>query len=347
MFRGGPEFHVSIAAASWQNAPDDCLPARGAAEGAGWFGAIPPMLRDPLREWQERYAESGTHLGFKPETGTRFSSAVRAICDSPRVVRTVLSPGLLYRDRAMVGDGDDNLSLVISLGPELNVWHRNREIRLGRNEATMMQADAPGKAGTRRRFEVLEVRVPQSEWSKRGSRSGDALVKLINRNSESLKLLLGYAKVLAKAAPVFPQARDAVQSHLIDLTVLAATAPSLGESEAGCVVAARRATVLEYIAAHFRDPGLSGSGLAQSLGISQRYLQRLLQGTGNSFTGHVNELRLQRAFALLSAGGDRRVSDIAFDVGFSDLAHFYRLFKSRFGDTPKRAFGSKGAPQPD
>ena len=82
------------------------------------------------------------------------------------------------------------------------------------------------------------------------------------------------------------------------------------------------------------------------MGISQRYLQRLLQETGKSFTERVNELRLERAFALLAADGDRRVSDIAFEVGFSDLAHFYRLFKSRFGDTPKGVLGSMKAPRP-
>jgi AraC-like DNA-binding protein len=306
------------------------------------------MARDPLREWQDRYAQNGTQLGFKPETGTRFWSAVDSICNSPRVVRSALSPGLLYRDRGMIGDRDDNLSLVVSLGPELNVWHRGREIRLGRNEATIFQADAPGKAGARRQFEVLEVSISPREWSERGRRSGDVLMRLIKRNSESLKLLIGYAKLLAKVERTsLVETRAAVHRHLIDLTVLAATVPSLGESEAASVVAARRATVLEYIASHFNDPNLSGSSLAQSLGMSQRYLQRLLQETGKSFTERVNELRLDRAFALLAAAdGNRRVSDIAFEVGFSDLAHFYRLFKSRFGDTPKGVLGSMKAPRP-
>ncbi len=247
----------------------------------------------------------------------------------------------------MVRDGDDNLSLVVSLGPELNVWHRAREIPLRRNEATIFQADAPGNAGTRRQFEVLEVSISQREWSERGSRSGDVLMKLIKRNSESLQLLLGYARLLAKVELTSSvETHAAIHRHLIDLAVLAATEPSLGESEAGCVVAARRAAVLEYIASHFQEPGLNGSNLAQSLGISQRYLQRLLQETGKSFTQHVNELRLDRACALLAASGDRRVSDVAFEVGFSDLAHFYRLFRSRFGDTPKGVLGSMKAPRP-
>ena len=76
------------------------------------------------------------------------------------------------------------------------------------------------------------------------------------------------------------------------------------------------------------------------MGISPRYLQRLLHETGKSFTEHVNELRLNRALTLLlAADSRRRVSDIGFEVGFSDLAHFYRLFRARFGDTPKGVAG--------
>lgn len=50
----------------------------------------------------------------------------------------------------------------------------------------------------------------------------------------------------------------------------------------------------------------------------------------------MNELRLQKAFALLieRSGGKRRISDIALEAGFSEVSHFNRLFRARFGDTP-------------
>jgi AraC-like DNA-binding protein len=300
------------------------------------------MPRDPVREWQEHYASKGTLLGFKSEGDAPFFSSVHLICDSPGIVRTTLSPGFLFRDRSMVRDGNDNRSLVVSLGRDLNFWHRDREVRLARNEATIMQADEPGKAGARRQFACCEVSIPLREWDVRAPHSSGALMKVINRHSESLKLLLGYVGVLAKTGlPAAGETRDAVNRHLIDLTVLAATRPSVGESQINCVVAARRAAALEHIASHFQEPGFTGSSLARTLGISQRYLQVLLQETGKPFTEHVNELRLDRAFALLIAADcNRRVSDIAFEVGFSDLAHFYRLFRARFGDNPKGVVGS-------
>jgi len=300
------------------------------------------MSYDPLREWQERYSRNGTRLGFKPETDAPFYSSVQAICNSPRIVRSTLSPGLLFRDRKMIGDGDDNVSLVVSLGRTLSVSHRKREACLARNEAIIMQADAPGSAGTKQQFAVLEVSIAQREWEARNARPSDALMNVIDRNSQTLALFLGYIRALAKTGlPSAAKARQLVCRHLIDLVIFAATEPSLGESQIDCVVATRRAAVLDYITSHFCDPNLSGSRVAEKLGISQRYLQRLLETTGKTFTEHVDELRLNRAFSLLvTAGANKRVSDIAFDVGYSDLTNFYRHFRSRFGDTPKRFAGS-------
>jgi AraC-like DNA-binding protein len=302
------------------------------------------MRRDPASDWQERYACYGTQLAFRPVDNTRIASSVQPICNVPRIVRTSLSPGLVWRDRGMVRDGNDNINLAVSFENDLNLCQHGREISLRRNQATIMQADAPGTAGTRRQFKVLEVSIPQPEWRMRSS-ADLALMQIIDRGSESLKLLLGYVGVLAKTGlPEAAETRDAVGRHLIDLAVLAASQPAIGESRSSCVVAARRAAVLDYVATHFQEPDVTGSSLAQSLGISQRYLQRLLEDTGKSFTEHVNERRLSRAFELLStANGSRRVSDIAFEVGFSDLAHFYRLFRSRFGGTPRSVLGSAGA----
>jgi AraC-like DNA-binding protein len=45
---------------------------------------------------------------------------------------------------------------------------------------------------------------------------------------------------------------------------------------------------------------------------------------------------LQKALRLLTGPNcrDRRISDVALESGFSDLSHFNRLFRSRYGNTP-------------
>jgi AraC-like DNA-binding protein len=100
---------------------------------------------------------------------------------------------------------------------------------------------------------------------------------------------------------------------------------------------ARLRAALNHIAMHFHDPGLTVTTVARRQGVSARYIQRLIEAAGTSFTAYINELRLQQAFELLTAPrtGTHRITDIALQVGFSDISHFNRLFRSRFGKTPK------------
>jgi AraC-like DNA-binding protein len=299
-------------------------------------GAI-AVRRDPVQEWREQYARCCHHLDFEPLPVKPFHHAVKPIFDEPRIVRTTLSPGFIFRDEDLVRDCDDSVSLVIASSRKLNILHRGHEVQLAPGEATIMQADAPGRCGSREGFVVSEIMVSPAEWVARGAHPGDALMQHIRRNSDALKLLGSYTRSLEKTTLASSaQGREIVCRHIIDLVVLAATPhPSIGESNASAVVAARLHTIFHYIAAHFSDPELSLSNVARSLHISPRYLQRLMETSGTSFTGYVNGLRLERAFMLLAARCEVRVSDVALQVGFSDISHFNRLFRSRFGGTPR------------
>jgi acetamidase/formamidase/AraC-like DNA-binding protein len=85
------------------------------------------------------------------------------------------------------------------------------------------------------------------------------------------------------------------------------------------------------------DPDLTPARVAESEGISERYLQRLFEGSGSSFTHYLRERRLQRTSAELSnpAEAHYSISEIAYRNGFSDSAHFSRAFRHRFGLSPR------------
>jgi AraC-like DNA-binding protein len=235
-------------------------------------------------------------------------------------------------------DADDRVSLVLTASAHFNVWHRGQELCLGPGDATLFQADAPGRCGSRNGFSMFEISMPQAEWNDRGVRPGDLLVRQIRRQSEGLKLLRGYVRSLETfGASSSSATRELVRRHVVDLAVLAATrSQPVGESGASAVMAARRAQVLDYIANRFQDPGLSIATVAESLRLSPRYVQRLLATMETTFTAYVTELRLQLALNLLTEGERQadRIADIALDSGFADLSNFNRLFRARFGDTP-------------
>lgn len=95
--------------------------------------------------------------------------------------------------------------------------------------------------------------------------------------------------------------------------------------------------VCQTIERRLDDPDLTPSRVAQAEGISERYLQRLFEGTGDSFSHYLRERRLQRTAAELCSPAEASLSvtEIAFRGGFNDPAHFSRAFRERFGRSPR------------
>lgn len=81
---------------------------------------------------------------------------------------------------------------------------------------------------------------------------------------------------------------------------------------------------------------LDVESLCLQIGMSKASLYRKLKAiTGESTNEFIQNFRLKYAARLLS-DTDRPVSDIAYDVGFSDPYYFSRAFKKLFGLSPKQ-----------
>lgn len=81
------------------------------------------------------------------------------------------------------------------------------------------------------------------------------------------------------------------------------------------------------------EPGLALGAVARVVGLSARSLQRALAASGTSFLALRNELRMERALALL-ARDDIKLEAIAHAVGFASTTHFTTWFRSLRGITP-------------
>lgn len=96
----------------------------------------------------------------------------------------------------------------------------------------------------------------------------------------------------------------------------------------------RRAILL--IEQHLNEP-LSSSELARRLHVSKRQLERGFQEElGLSPQQFSRQLRLRYGLWLLTHTA-RSISEIGWECGFADTAHFSRQFKALFGKTPSAA----------
>jgi AraC-like DNA-binding protein len=95
--------------------------------------------------------------------------------------------------------------------------------------------------------------------------------------------------------------------------------------------------ILKLIAQNYADPDLTVDSAARELGISKRYVHTLLARRGTSFVRELNSVRIERGRDLLSdpRAADLPIAEIAFRTGFLDPGYFTRLFRKRFGLSPR------------
>ena len=156
----------------------------------------------------------------------------------------------------------------------------------------------------------------------------DVLSRMLESASETLETLS-------------PEAWNTIRLSLAEmlLTLARQKSPSAAETVGIGTQPALLQRIYDTIERKLGDPEISPARIAQLEGISERYLQKLFETTGDNFTHYLRERRLQRCWADLAnpTEAHRSVSEIAFGSGFSDAAHFSRSFRDRFGLSP-RAF---------
>jgi AraC-like DNA-binding protein len=89
-----------------------------------------------------------------------------------------------------------------------------------------------------------------------------------------------------------------------------------------------------YVEHNLLEPGLNPARISEALGVSRSTLYRLFEPLGG-VTAYVWDRRLHLArAALLDPKRARRISEIAFQCGFSSEAHFSRSFRKAFNIRP-------------
>lgn len=92
---------------------------------------------------------------------------------------------------------------------------------------------------------------------------------------------------------------------------------------------------LLHLGEHYADP-LSLPELARQAHVSASHLGYLFRASlGTSFKPLLQQLRIEKAKALLDLDARARITEVALTVGFSELSHFERSFRRLVGTTPR------------
>jgi len=95
--------------------------------------------------------------------------------------------------------------------------------------------------------------------------------------------------------------------------------------------------VLSYIEAHVKDHDLTLQGVARACKITPRYVHHLFAQRAETPADFIMRRRLELCAAALLAPAQqhRSVTEIAFDHGFNSQTHFARVFRKKYGATPR------------
>lgn len=94
--------------------------------------------------------------------------------------------------------------------------------------------------------------------------------------------------------------------------------------------------LLGIIDAQISDENFNIDSLGRAIGISRPQLYRKIQGlAGKAPNNLIRDLRLDKSFSLLKRKSGN-ISEIAFEVGFSNPSYFAKCFVRKFGCLPSR-----------
>lgn len=88
-----------------------------------------------------------------------------------------------------------------------------------------------------------------------------------------------------------------------------------------------------YVEDHQEDP-ITLKEVSQALHVSTFYFCKMFKkATGLTFTNYLGRVRIDRAKKML-LDHNRRISEVAYEVGFGSLTHFNRVFRRLVGQSP-------------
>ena len=231
----------------------------------------------------------------------------------------------------------DDLVLIAGFTASYEVHHLGRTLNMGPGEAVVLTGAEPALFGGPAQESVDLLRVPVRLLAPLVGELEAAYGRTIPANNPALRLLVGYIGILEELDAAHEVERQVV-THIHDLMALAIGTTREATEIANCrgARAARLRAIKEDITSLLDQPDLSVATIAARHRINPRWVQRLFEGEGTTFTEHVLAQRLVRAHRLLTdpLHASQKVSTIALDAGFGDLSYFNRAFRRRYGMTP-------------
>jgi AraC-like DNA-binding protein len=302
--------------------------------------------QDRIAIWREHYGHVMLRVDIEPAPDMVFEASNRCLSlPGLQLMDAASSPAKISRGGRFLADGNDDIVLAINRAGSVIVSSGGKEQSLRDGEAMVLSAGDPACFHRTSRGQSLTLRVPRMMFESTVVSIDDALMRPIPGDRGALKLMEDYAGWLLNAGSVDQDLLNLSVRHIQDLLALTIgpTTDFADTARTRGLRAARLKLAKSYVASHSHQRDLSVVSVAASLNVTPRYIQRLFEADGTTFSEFLIGQRLARAHRQLCEplSSPTAISTIAYDVGFGDLSYFNRRFRRQYGLTPREVRGDK------
>jgi acetamidase/formamidase/AraC-like DNA-binding protein len=252
------------------------------------------------------------------------------------LARITSSPQTIQR----LGSPADAIWLALHLGGDASFHDGRQTIELAPGDIVFAPAQAQAGLDFRSNFRQFMVSLPRASLK---TRLPGASAFALGHISGRAGLGRMFAGTLTSLSDAFDTLGDddiaPVESALCEF--IATSMAARCDADSPAISSMRAATVgrlCRYVDANLNDASLSVAAVAAHEHISERLVQKLFEGLGQTFTAYLRRSRLERCRADLANRqyGHLSISDIGFRWGFNDPAHFSHCFRDRYGMSPRQ-----------
>jgi AraC-like DNA-binding protein len=292
-----------------------------------------------LAMWREVYGRGIAQVDIEPLTDAPFHADVTFnLLPNVAIAAGSRSPAHYRVTHELLKDGRDIIAVSILRSGEASATQFGQELIGGVGSASVLSGTEPSVSTLNTDGSFITLALSRPALAELAPDYAAAFGRPIPADDPALRLLTRYLDaVLAADELAHPDVARSVSAHILDLVALALGARGdQAEAALGGAKAARLKALKSDVMTMLGNSELSSELVAGRHGISSRYVRKLFEQEGTSFTAFVLGERLVRVRRMLR---DPRyahltIAQLAHACGFNDISYFNRAFRRQFGATP-------------
>lgn len=274
----------------------------------------------------------------KPDPDAPFQASVSLMKVGPLILSDCQgSPFRMIRQGCSEAG---SLALLVQQEGACVIHHRNHQTLLSPGSFCIFPANNQVEFEMPGTYRQLSLRFQASLLSERFTGWEQSAFSSIPCDSGAGGIFLGLVRAMQQHGES-TNSKCCIEASQAMLDLLATTLRELTVEEspvqATRMTSYHKARIRSFVLENLANPELNISRIADTVGLSQRYLHHLFTDESMHLMQWIWNERLERCLKELASheGSARPVSAVAYAWGFNDASHFSRSFRKRYGVSPR------------